>query len=160
MMTIGCILVFLLVVFLVPNGNEWLLQQGRMAQAFLYHFFHGNIFHLLANSLSLYVIVPRSKTWHLIAAYAIASLSALLISSPIIGISNIVYALIGVRTPSFDSWWWRHPGTMIFFAVTLLMLFLPNVAGLTHIICFVAGLVISIANRTFSRIKKDVARYV
>ena len=160
MRKVFCILVPLLVVFCIPNGNEWLLQQNNVLRAFIYHFFHGNIFHLLANALSLYVMVPRSKVWHLLSAYIIATLSAFVIASPMIGISNVVYALIGVRTPSFDSWWWKHPGTIVFFAVTIMMLFLPNVSGLSHIISFAAGMAISIISRWYSRITSGAARYV
>lgn len=150
----------LLGVFLIPNGNDWLIQQNDVTRAFLYHFFHGNIFHLLANALSLYIMVPRSKTWHLVSAYAIATLYAAVIPSPMIGISNVVYALIGVRSPSFDSWWWRHTGTRIFFFVTILMLFLPNVSGVSHIVVFIVGMVVSILTRWFRQISRDGARYV
>lgn len=153
------IFVVLLVVFFIPNGKEWLLQQGDVARAFLYHFFHGNLFHLLANVLSLYVMIPHSKTWHLASAYAIATLCAFVIPSPMIGISNVAYALIGVRSPSFDSYWWRHPGTLIFFSVTILMLFLPNISGVSHIVSFVVGAVVAIAVRWFKKMCRDGARY-
>ena len=155
------VIYFVLVcVFLIPNGNDWLIGQGSVTQMLLYHFFHGNIFHLLVNALSLYLIVPRAKTWHLIAGYAIGSLSLLVASSPVIGFSNIIYAVIGVRSPAFDSYWWKHPGTRTFLAVTLLMLFLPNVSAVTHIVSFVGGVILSVLCRWFKQIENVSARYI
>ena len=159
-MMLWCVFAVLIIGYLIPDANEWLLQQGRVVQMLLYHFFHGNLFHLLANGLSLYVIMPRTRTWQIVTAYIIACLVALPISQPMLGFSNIVYALIGVRTPSFDSYWWRHPGTLIFFAVTLLMLFLPNVSGISHILSFIVGVAVSVIYRFFARINTDAARYV
>lgn len=150
----------LLIVYFIPCANDWLFQQGSVVQMFLYHFFHGNLFHLLANGLSLYVILPRTKKWQIVAAYIIACIVALPISQPMLGFSNVIYALIGVKTPSFDSYWWRHSGTIIFFAITLLMLFLPNVSGISHILSFVVGVAVSVIYRFFVRINTDAARYV
>lgn len=150
----------LLIVYFLPCANDWLFQQGSVVQMLLYHFFHGNLFHLLANGLSLYVILPRTKKWQIVAAYIIACIVALPISQPMLGFSNVIYALIGVKTPSFDSYWWRHSGTIIFFAVTLLMLFLPNVSGISHILSFIVGVAVSVIYRFFARINTDAARYV
>ena len=150
----------MLIIFYIPCANDWLFIQSNVVQMLLYHFFHGNIFHLLANGLSFYVIAPKTKTWQFVVAYAISCLVALPISQPMLGFSNIIYALIGIKTPSFDSYWWRNVGTIIFFAVTLLMLFMPNVSGISHIMSFAVGVVVSIIHRFLSNIKTDAARYV
>ena len=147
-------------VFLIPNGNEWVIRQSKIVQMLLHPFFHGNIFHLLANALTLYLIVPRAKTWHLVAGYALGALSLLAVSNPVIGFSNIIYAVIGVRSPSFDSYWWKHPGTHIFLAVTLAMLLLPNVSAVTHIVSFVGGVIVSVLSRWFKQIENVSARYI
>lgn len=160
MMRLSLIYLILVCVYVIPDGVEWLIGQGRGTQMFLHHFFHGNVFHLLVNCLSLYLIVPRAKNWHLVAGYIIGSLSLLTATNPVVGFSNIVYAVIGVRSPSFDSYWWRHPGTRIFLIVTALMIFLPNVSAVTHIVSFVGGVLVSISFRWFNRIINDSARYI
>ena len=147
-------------VFAMPGGLEWIVAQGKGTQMFLHHFFHGNVFHLLVNFLSLYFIVPRAKGWHLIAGYFIGSLSLLAAVTPVVGISNLVYAVIGVRSPSFGSWWWRHPGTKTFLIVTALMIFLPNVSAVTHIVSFVVGVLVSVSVRWYKQTSNDSARYI
>lgn len=150
----------LLGVFLVPNGLEWWGSQEVLAKMFTYHFFHGNVFHLLANCFALYFLIPRVKNWHIVIAFVIASLAVYVVSFNAIGFSNIVYAIIGLRSPSFKSYWWRHPGTLIFLGVTFLMLFLPNVSGLTHVVSFAAGVLISVILRKLKEIHNVGARYI
>lgn len=152
--------ILLICSFIIPNGIDWLMEQGRGVQMFLHHFFHGNIFHLLVNLLSLYYIVPRAKGWHLILGYLIGSLSLLAATTPVIGFSNVIYGVIGVRSPSFDSYWWRHPGTRTFLIVTALMMFLPNVSAVTHIVSFVVGVFVSVSVRWFRKIGNGSARYI
>lgn len=150
----------LVCVFVIPDGAEWLLGQGRVVRMLLHHFFHGNVFHLLVNCLSLYFILPRAKGWHLAAGYVIGSLSLLATATPVIGASNLIYAVVGVRSPSFDSWWWRHPGTRTFLIVTALMILLPNVSAMTHIASFLVGVLVSMSVRWFRKISNDSARYI
>ena len=150
----------LLVVFLIPDGLEWWGSQSALAKMFTHHFFHGNFFHLLANGFTLYLLNPRTKNWQIAAAYAIASLSVLPTSCNAIGFSNIIYATIGIQTPSFKSYWWRHPGTLIFLGVTLLMLLLPNVSAVTHIVSFAIGVLVSATLRNLKEIENDSARYI
>lgn len=160
MMRLSVIYLILVCVYAIPDGLEWIIAQERGMQMFLHHFFHGNIFHLLANLLSLYFIVPRAKSWHLIAGYFIGSLSLLAVTNPVVGISNLIYAVIGLRSPSFDSWWWRHPGTKTFLMVTVLMIFIPNISATTHIVSFMVGVLVSVSVRWFKRIGNDSARYI
>ena len=152
--------VILLTVCLLPNSAEWIVSQGLLVRMGLHHFFHGNVFHLAANLLPLYVMRKYVKGWQVVVGYIIASLSILATSLPVIGFSNIVYALIGLRSPSFDSWWWKHSGTIIFLVVTFAMLFIPNISAVTHIVSFTAGVVISAIVRQFKKIQNDCARYL
>ena len=160
MMRLSIIYLVLVCVYAIPGGLEWIIEQERGTQMFLHHFFHGNIFHLLVNCFSLYFIVPRAKRWHLATGYIIGSLSLLAATSPVVGFSNIIYAVIGVRSPSFDSYWWKHPGTKTFLIVTALMIFLPNVSATTHIVSFVVGVIVSMSVRWFKKIGNDSARYI
>ena len=150
----------LLSVFLIPGGLAWLLSQSVPVRMLLYHFFHGNIFHLAANCLALHFLLPRLKVWHLPVSYAVACAAMFVSAVPMAGVSNMIYAVVGLRTPSFDSWWWRHPGTLTFLAVTFLMLFVPNVAALAHIASFAMGVLISTAIRFFKGLGSGSERYI
>lgn len=152
--------IILLLICLLPNSAQWIISQDVFVRMGLHHFFHGNIFHLAANLLTLYFMMPYIKRWQMAGAYVIASLSILATSVPVIGFSNIIYALIGLRSPSFDSKWWRHSGTIIFLVVTTAMLFIPNISGVTHIVSFVTGVAISVVVRQFKKVKDDCARYL
>ena len=150
----------ILVLFLVFGNAEWLLSVSLVEQMAYHHFFHGNIFHLAANLFAGYFVFKRWETWHLAAAYLIGSLSFLCSPIPAIGFSNIIYAMIGLKSPHFKHAWWRHPGTITFLVVTLLMALIPNVSAITHIVSFCGGVIIAILSRRFQRIKNDSARYI
>ena len=152
--------VVLLVICLLPNSAEWITSQGVLVRMGLHHFFHSNIFHLAANMLPLYVMRKYVKVWQVLVGYIIASLSILVTPLSVIGFSNMIYALIGLRSPSFDSRWWRHSGTIIFLVVTFAMLFMPRVSAVTHIVSFTAGVAISAIVRQFKKIQNDCARYL
>ena len=92
--------------------------------------------------------------------YVIASLSILATATPVIGFSNLIYAFIGLRSPSFKSKWWRHSGTIAFMVVTLAMVFIPNISAVTHIICFSAGVAVSAIVRQLKQIRDDSKRYL
>ena len=155
--TIGIIL---LTILLLPHSTEWIVGRDIYVRMALHHFFHGNLFHLLANLFSLYFVLPYLKRWQMGAGYVIASLSVLATATPVIGFSNLIYAFIGLRSPSFKSKWWRHSGTIAFMVVTLLMVFIPNISAVTHIICFSAGVVVSAIVRQLKQISDDSKRYL
>lgn len=153
---ISCILLL----FLLFGDPEWILTVSLVEQMAYHHFFHGNVFHLAANLFAGYFVFKRWKAWQLVTAYFIASISFLCSPIPAIGFSNIIYAMIGLKSPHFRHAWWRHPGTMIFLAVTLVMAIVPNVSAITHIVSFCGGVLISILSRWVQRIKNDSARYI
>lgn len=150
----------LLVLHLIPNLREWLLVQDTWVQMCLHHFFHANIFHIIVNAWVLSVFAKHTKWWQYVVAYTIASISILVSPAPVLGMSNVVYSVVGLRTPSFDSKWWKSPSTIIFLCATFAMLFFPNVSAVTHIVCFVAGLVFAILVRWYKIIRHDSARYI
>lgn len=124
-----------------------------------HHFFHGNILHLAVNCFSIWFVFQRWSATHLAEAYVIATISFFCSPSMCVGFSNIIYATIGLRTPSFYSAWWRHPNTVAFLAVTLLMFIMPNVSAITHIVAFALGVMIAVIKRTVKQILNDSSRY-
>ena len=75
------------------------------AQCLTYHFFHANLFHLLANGFCLFQMIRTKRAgWGRLAiAFAIASLIPLIYNGQIIGFSNILYALTGLSFLTFKK---------------------------------------------------------
>ena len=127
----------------------------------VHHFFHANIFHLAVNCLSVWTLFRKGYNYSispLIWAYAIASVSWFCTSADAVGFSNILFALIGLRTPSLRSKYWRDPAVIAFCAITILMALLPQVSAITHIISFVLGCVVAGASRIVNSISRDFRR--
>ena len=126
-----------------------------------HHFFHANLLHLTVNCLSIWTLFRkghRYKVSMLVWAYLIGTTSWFFTSADIAGFSNIIFALIGLRTPSFTDAWWRHPSVIVFFGITALMALLPQVSGITHIVSFVLGCVVAGACRIADHIRRDFSR--
>lgn len=129
--------------------------------ALSHHFFHANIFHLAVNSMSVWLLFRkgyRYETAPLIVAFICATISWYCSAADVVGFSNIIFAIVGLRTPSLSSSWWRQPATVMFFAVTLLMAFLPQVSAVTHLVSFVLGCLYAAAHRIITSISRDYAR--
>lgn len=127
----------------------------------VHHFFHANIFHLAINCLSIWTLFRKDLRYDiapLMFAYLIGTASWFFTSSDVVGFSNFIFALIGLRTPSIRNAWWRHPSVITFFVMTILMAFLPNVSAVTHVVSFVMGSGMAGAHRIFSKIRRDYSR--
>lgn len=158
------LIIILSVIFLVAGcpgyladsaGNYWL-------KALTYHCYHANIFHLAANCLSIWYVFKitayrseKANARNLLTAFVIATLTYCTATRPVVGISNILFAILGLRTPSFKNAWWKHPGTVIFFAVTLGMLLVPQVSAATHITSFVCGAAVAAVKRKLISLEND-----
>ena len=149
-----CIICFLFV------DTEWLINISMVEQMAYHHFFHGNIFHLAVNLLTGYFVFKGKSISKVIGSYIIGSLSVLASPTPVIGLSNMIYAMIGIRSPRFNHAWWRHPGTITFLVVTAIMVFIPNISGITHVVSFCGGVAVAILTRFVRQIKNDSAKYI
>lgn len=154
-------LVGVLVVVLLVCGCPEYLHCKEPWLAVAHHFYHANIFHLAVNSLSLWTLFRAGQRYSLgtlIVAFLIGSASWFFTSADVIGFSNIIFAIIGLRTPSLRHAWWRHPSVILFLAITALMAFLPQVSAVTHIVSFVFGCIVSGALRVIRSISRDFSR--
>ena len=138
-----------------PAVSPWL-------RAVSYHWFHANIFHLAANCLSIWFVFKvtpyrseKTNVRNFFTAFIIATLTWFTATRPVVGVSNILFATLGLRTPSFRHPWWRHPGTLIFFAITLLTLLVPQFSAVTHIISFICGVAIAAVKRKLNSLEDD-----
>ena len=133
-------------VYVLWGQPGWLLDGPLALRMASYHIFHANIAHLAVNSIAMLTLFParrRDNLRRLAEGYVIASLVYPLSAIPCIGMSNIIYAVIGLRAPALSDRWWRTPPVLTFLVVTLLMPLLPGVAGLTHIVSLAAGVAVS-----------------
>lgn len=127
----------------------------------MHHFFHANIFHLAVNCLSLWTLFRKDIRYSpaaLVSAYLIGTASWFFSSSDVVGFSNIIFALIGLRTPSLRHAWWKQPTVILFFAITALMALLPQVSAVTHIVSFVLGCIVAGAYRVANNLIRDYSR--
>lgn len=158
------LIIILAIVFVAFGRPAYLADPSNnvMLAAVTHHLFHANIFHLAANCLSIWFVFKvtpyrsdKKNIRNFFTAFLVASLSYIVATRPVIGISNILFAVIGLRTPAFKHPWWRHPGTLVFFAITLGMLAFPQFSAVTHIVSFLGGTVISIVKRKLNSLEND-----
>jgi hypothetical protein len=145
----------------IAFGCPEFLHSDSWHISLVHHFFHANIFHLAVNSLSIWTLFRKGFKYSIspiVWAYIIGSASWFCTSADVVGFSNILFALIGLRTPSLKNAWWRQPSVIVFFAITALMAFLPQVSAVTHIVSFSLGCIVAGASRIINKISSDFRR--
>ena len=144
----------------IPAGFQgW----PALVRAASYSFFHASWWHLAVNCLAVWTIFmsERKIRWgQLILAYLIAVAVYPLSLRPVIGASNFLYAVIALRTPPFSSPWWKKSTTVVFLLATAAMVFIPRIAGLTHIYSFAAGVFLAYCGRILDELTRDTRRYL
>lgn len=111
----SCLLLLLLCI-VVPKAA---LVKGNITSAFLFHFTHANIFHLLANFYAIALFRPK---WENVpVAYLSATAAALIpftaVPMPTVGISGMVFALLARRDAILRIWNWRLLGINLLLAL-------------------------------------------
>ena len=158
-----CLLVMAQIVFGVPG---WLSGDAASypVRALTYSFFHGNWWHLAVNCLAIWGIYspryPCKPCRDLLFPFLIAVLVYPLSFRPVIGFSNILYAVLGLRTPSLKSPWWKQPSVIVFLVVTVAMLLIPRFSATTHIAAFLLGMAGAAIHRGWLNLTKDARRYI
>ena len=130
-------------------------------RAILHNFLHDNIFHLLSN-LFVFIIIYRNirkdKLLFFLVSTIIASISFSVSRGNSIGLSDVVYATVGLLSPPFRSPWWKKRSTLFFIIVTLLSLTVPFISGLTHIFSLITGIFVARIRGFLKSIKDDFSR--
>lgn len=143
---------------------SFLSDGGYWPRALAYSFFHGSWWHLAVNAIAVWTIYnpkrPCKPCRDLVIPYMIAVAVFPIALRPVIGFSNILYAALGMRTPSLRSRWWRQPAVIVFLAVTIAMLFIPKFSATTHIAAFLLGMAGAAASRWWITLTKDARRYL
>lgn len=140
--------------FLLGTEDYWL-------RALSYSFFHANWWHLAVNGIAIWsIFVPSRKCHRLLpVAFFIAVAVYPFSLRPVIGFSNILYAVLGLRTPSLKNKWWRQPAVIVFLVVTVALVFVPRFSATTHIAAFVLGMAGASLKRGWLKLTRDARRY-
>lgn len=157
-------ILLLAVLHAVFGAPVWLQADGApyLVRALSYSFFHANWWHLAVNSVAIWsIFVPSRKcsAGLLVAAFAISVLVYPLSFRYVIGCSNVLYAVLGLRTPPLSSPWWKQPTVTIFVIVTLLLVFIPRFSATTHVAAFLLGMLGASLNRSWLKLTRDARRY-
>lgn len=138
----------------------WLHGEGWRI-AFAHHFFHAGVLHLAVNCWSVWAVFRKDARYgfdEIIVPFACATLSWFASSKDPVGASNFLFALLGYRTPSLKSGWWRKAGVRVFLFTTVAMVVIPQVSAVTHIVSFILGCMCAGASRLKERIGHDYTR--
>lgn len=158
-MTRYAVMAVLAVCFLFPIPE--CLYDGEYPAMLVHPFFHANVFHLLLNCLAVWTVFdPRTRPewWYLPIAYIIACTSYIIVDDVLVGFSTVLFAVAGLRTPSFRSAWWRSWNAWAYIGTMLLMFLLPWFAASAHLICFTIGVAVSAAVRFKRKLDYDTRR--
>lgn len=157
-------LIALLVALQLAFGIPGFMTGGPyMQRALLYSFFHASWWHLAVNGIAIWTIFDprrRMKWQQIVTAYVIAVLVYPLSFRPVIGFSNVLYAVLGLRTPPLSSPWWKRPEVIVFLVITVAMVFIPRFSATTHIAAFVLGMAGASLQRSYQRLTRDCRRYI
>lgn len=145
------ILIVLMAVYLVFGCPEWLMTGSPILRAFAYPLFHANVFHLLCNSLAvwtMFTVYRKYVALELFVGYTISCLVFPLATRPVVGISNLIFGIIGLRTPPFSMRkYWTNPTIIIFYVANVLTLFIPSISAVTHLAALFLGICAANAGR-------------
>lgn len=145
--------------FLAAREAPYILRAG------LYPFFHASWLHLAVNCIAVWTIFVKPRKcsaaisellFALSASFVVYPISAL----PVIGFSNALYAILGLRTPPLGSPWWRRWEVLLFLGVTISLLFFPQFSGVTHIAAFLLGMAGAYLKRFFLKVTSDARRFI
>lgn len=159
------ILIVLMVVLQAVFGIPAYMTDGPyLLRAATYSFFHAGWLHLAVNCLAIWsVFSPRRKGCKpcrdLLLSYLVAVLVYPLSFRPVIGFSNMLYCIMGLRCPPFSHPWWKTANAVTFIVVTLAMAVTPRLAATTHIAAFLCGMFLSYILRSIQNITKDARKY-
>ncbi len=159
------IIAVLAALYVTFGAPRWLAGYNTpyLARAASYSFFHASVWHLAVNLIAVWSIYsPKRKGMgqELALSFLIAVAVYPLSFRPVIGFSNILYAMLGQRTPPLSSKWWGKPEVIIFIVITFALLFVPRFSAVTHIFSFLAGMLIASVRRGIDSLLKDAKQFI
>ena len=154
------ILVLLHAIFGAP---DFLLEaKGYWLRALSYSFFYGSWWHLAVNCIAIWTVYkhPCKPCRDLAIPFIIAVVVYPLSLRPVIGFSNVLYATLGLRTPSLKNKWWKQTQVIVFLIITVALVFIPRFSATTHIAAFLLGMAGAATKRFYIDLSRDARRYL
>lgn len=140
-------LVVIVVTLWSPDLTGSGLYQGcTLWQRFSYPFLHASLLHCIVNCWVLLSVAFSRKVpfWQLFTAYIIAItypvgiFTSLAEYDAVVGLSGLVFALLGIITPSTA----KLAGVLSIVTFILIGAIMPNVAWTLHLYCYLVGLTV------------------
>ena len=91
-------------------------------------------------------------------AWVAASLSYVFAPGPVLGFSNILFAIAGIDAARRPRSWWTQPATITFFVTMIAMAFFPAFSAVTHIVSFLLGFLYGAVRRVLTKAFSDYGR--
>lgn len=139
--------IILLPLLVSPDWNAIGIYAGCSLQGrLLYSFFHANILHAALNAwclLSLVFIYDITK-WRLLLAYMVAVLAPTTTALPTVGLSAVVFVLLGSISFEVLRKWYFQAWMLFYIVIGFLF---PNTNAWLHLYCYMAGLVVALLNK-------------
>ena len=92
----------------------------------------------------------------LLAGYLIGSISFLASAYPVVGLSNLLFAVLGIR--AVRTGWWRTKYCIVLWATLLATAFIPGVSGLTHIVSCSLGMLAGFVSIKYRQLSIDYGK--
>lgn len=124
------VLILLAVLYLTTEPTPC-FQGCEFTDHLIFHFYHSNIWHLIANGTCIYAM----KRFRWIVSYLIAVECSFFIVEPTVGISGMVFAAIGCNLGERQAW----KGLLKCSASAVLFGLLPGVSMFFHLLCLLNG---------------------
>lgn len=131
-----------------PVAHVSIYPHAPITARVVYPFFHTNVFHFLINAyglLSLTFLYP-SKPKQLLQAYLIAisypatTIASLMPTDPTVGLSSIIFALLGLHACNSNSKLYFH---LFILSQIALGFLLPHVNPIIHLYTYIVGIITS-----------------
>lgn len=141
----GCIILYVIMVAVswFGFGTEWGYTASSPWWTHLtYHFQHGNIFHLAANMVAIFIMAlsRRDPLWVWLASYALATACSFAVSSPLptVGMSGMIMAYYGIVMAMGGGW-----RSVLYTAVLTAVfgVFTIRMAAWLHMACLASGII-------------------
>lgn len=122
---------------------------------FTYHFFHGNLIHLLSNVYAIWFCVNKKRFTiiTLLSAYLLSVAASFIVGSPIpiVGLSGMIFVILGINLSSVPT----KINIVYMLAILIVGYIIPNISGSTHLACFLVGLITSAIYKNIKNFKHD-----
>lgn len=140
---IWVVLTVIWAIYFAVGIPDFMYESGHwMSKAVSHHIFHANIFHLGINTASLFMLYRKTNRHvfvELPLAWLMASLSYMAALRPAIGLSDILYAVCGLRFHGYFPNWRSDRKAWLFIATLSVFCLIPGASGMTHAASFISS---------------------